>query len=61
MEYGMIEEGNGEIQKRLEKNRCPRCETQWSDILVTQDKVLYNCFNCGLKMEERKDNGSDTK
>lgn len=49
-----VEEGDGELQKRIERGTCPRCKTQWQDVLATDEEVTYKCHNCSLVMTEKK-------
>ena len=46
----MIEQGDGEMQRRIDSGRCPSCRSETKQ----QSKDEAQCIVCGLVITERK-------
>ena len=45
----MIEQGNGEMQKKIAAGLCPKCHSQ----LISKPHG-YDCVICGIQIEDEK-------
>lgn len=56
-EGGMIEKGDGTMQKQLSVGACPKCYSKMDRVSSDETKTKYKCNVCGLRVNDYKTDG----